>query len=130
MGFVEVRDNSSSLIWHVIRLTFIACLVASQACHESKPPETSAYELAGGQADRATQMSSIIAKHKAPPTHIDDAHFLEEQIGNGVVGPSDFRAFYAIDIAPEDAGLWIELLTPLSPGCRNTAHQHDQPIGG
>ncbi|HPY40824.1 MAG TPA: hypothetical protein PLM98_09910, partial [Thiolinea sp.] len=39
--------------------------------------------------------------------------FLEEQRGDGVLGPSDYQAFYVLKVAPQDIAQWIKLLTPL-----------------
>jgi hypothetical protein len=59
-------------------------------------------------------VSAILAKHKRPPTAILDAHFVEEQTGNGGLGPSDFRTFYLVEVAPQDVAKWTQLLTPLA----------------
>jgi hypothetical protein len=67
----------------------------------------------GNSTERVAGVSAIVTKHKAPPTAILDAHFVEEQTGDGVLGPSDFRAFYFIEVAPQDVSQWAQVLTPL-----------------
>ncbi|WP_225886993.1 hypothetical protein [Nodosilinea nodulosa] len=71
------------------------------------------YEVTGSSAKRVAEVSAIITKHQAPPTAILDAYFLEEQIGDGILGPSDFRTFYVVEVAPQDVARWTMLLTPL-----------------
>jgi hypothetical protein len=68
------------------------------------------FEVTGNQDRRIARVSAILAKHIVLPTAILDAHFIEEQIGDGYLGPSDFRSFSAVKIAPKDVGKWSKLL--------------------
>jgi hypothetical protein len=97
----------------MLRFVIIACVFALTACSRSRAPKTSVYESTGTSVQRVSDVSAIIAKHKAPPTAILDAHFVEEQIGDGVLGPSDFRTFYFIKVAPQDVSQWTQILAPL-----------------
>jgi hypothetical protein len=100
----------------MLRLAIIVCLFALMACSkssESNAPKSSAREVTGISTERVAGVSAIMAKHKAPPTAIRDAHFLEEQTGDDVLGPADFRAFCVIEVAPQDISKWMQLLTPL-----------------
>jgi hypothetical protein len=47
-----------------------------------------------------------------------DAQFLEEKVGNGVLGPSDFLAFYALTVPVADLPAWRAALaaTPVVNG--------------
>lgn len=40
------------------------------------------------------------------PGPLLDAHVVEEQTGDGKLGPSDFTAFYALTVAPADLPAW------------------------
>jgi hypothetical protein len=105
------------------RLLIITVLIALTACipsNESKV-KTSTYEIKGTTAERVARVSAIIAKHKAVPTAILDANFFEEQLGDGVLGPSDFRSFYYIKVAPKDVKQWTQMLTPLTTNASYTA---------
>jgi hypothetical protein len=97
----------------MFRSTIIVCLFALTACSKSSAPKSSVHEMTGSITERVAGVSAIITKHKAPPTAILDAHFVEEQTGDGVLGPSDFRAFYFVEVAPQDVALWTQMLTPL-----------------
>jgi hypothetical protein len=103
----------------MLRFATIVCLFALMACSkssessESNAPKSSVREVTGISTERVAGVSAIMTKHKEPPTAILDAHFLEEQTGDGVLGPSDFRAFYVIEVAPQDISKWIQLLKPL-----------------
>jgi hypothetical protein len=96
----------------MLRFAIIVCLFAVTACSGSSPPKTFVNEVAGS-TERITSISIILTKHKALPTAILDAHFIEEQIGDGFLGPSDFRAFYSIEVAPQKVLQWTQVLTPL-----------------
>jgi hypothetical protein len=106
----------------MIRFTLVACAIALSACSLDKPskisehnaPKTSVYEIAGDKIQRVAGVSRLIAKQKTPPTAILDAHFIEEQIGDGNLGPSDFQAFYVLKVAPQSIAKWTNLLTPLT----------------
>ena len=97
----------------MFRFAIIACVFALTACSRSSAPKTSVYESTGTSVQRVSDVSAIIAKHKAPPTAILDAHFVEEQTGDGVLGPSDFRTFYFLAVAPQDVSQWTQILAPL-----------------
>jgi hypothetical protein len=88
-------------------------LLALTACSRSSTPKPTVREVTGSSDDRIARVSAIIAKHKTPPTAILDAHFVREQTGDGVLGPSDFRTFYLVEVAPQDVSRWTQALTPL-----------------
>ena len=67
----------------------------------------------GNSQQRIKAISAIIAQHRSLPTAIADAHFLEERIGDGELGPSDYRDFYVVDVAAQDIEQWSQVLTPL-----------------
>jgi hypothetical protein len=97
----------------MFRFAIIVCLFALTACRESSAPKSSVYEVTGSRTERVAGASAIITKDKAPPTAILDAHFIEEQIGDGFFGPSDFREWYFVEVAPQDVSQWTQILTPL-----------------
>jgi hypothetical protein len=97
----------------MFRFAIIVCLFALTGCSQSSVPKTSVHEITGNRIERVAGVSSIITKHQAPPAVILDAHFVEEQTGDGVLGPSDFRAFYFIEVAPQDVSRWTQVLTSL-----------------
>ena len=98
----------------MFRFVIVTCLLALTACSRNNAPKTSLYEVTGSSSERMAAVSAIITRHKTPPTAILDAQFLEEQYGDGFMGPSDFRSFYCIEVAPQDVVCWTALLTPLS----------------
>lgn len=97
----------------MLRGILAICGMALTACSRSSAPKSSVREVTGTAVERVAGVTAIFAKHKAPPTAMADAHFLEEQIGDGVLGPSDYRAFYAIQVAPQDVTKWMSMLAPL-----------------
>jgi hypothetical protein len=105
----------------MFRFATIICLCALTACSKSSAPKNSVYEVTGSSIERVARVSAIITKHKAAPTAIVDARFLEEQTGDGIFGPSDFRAFYFVQVAPQELSKWTEILTPLGAAAEYTA---------
>lgn len=95
------------------RFFIIVYLFILIACSEGNAPKISVHEVTGSKMERVADVSAIIAKYKAPPTAILDAHFVEEQTGDGVLGPSDFRAFYFINVEPKDVSYWTKFFAPL-----------------
>ncbi len=105
----------------MFRFVIIFCLPILIACTENNAPKTSIWEVAGSKIERIERVSAIIAKHKALPTAILDAHFVEEQIGDGFLGPSDFRSFFRIKVPPKDVPLWQKIFTPLGEAAEYNA---------
>lgn len=71
-------------------------------------------EISGTAVERINAVKTQLARHKAPPTALTDAHYLLEQFGDGALGPSDFHMYYAIKVTPADAPLWMQGLAPLA----------------
>ncbi len=55
----------------------------------------------------------MLTSSDALPGVLLDAHFLEERIGDGELGPSDFVSFAALSVAPADVARWRASLPPL-----------------
>jgi hypothetical protein len=98
----------------MLRFVIIISVFALTACRSGGVPKTLVHELTGDHTQRVAGISAILTQYKAPPTAILDAHFVEEQIGDGNLGPSDFRSFYYLEVAPQDIARWTQLLTPLT----------------
>ena len=56
-------------------------------------------------------ISKLLSKTAPLPGSLLDAHFVEEQTGDGRLGPSDFKAFYALTVAPADLPAWRAALS-------------------
>jgi len=98
----------------MLKVAITACLFVFAACDDrSRAPKRSTYEVEGSSSERVSRVSAILEKHRSPPTAILDAHFVEERLGDGVLGPSDFRSFYLVQVMPQDVELWTKILTPL-----------------
>jgi hypothetical protein len=92
---------------------FLAISFSQMACSANRVPQSPIYEVTGSQAERVSAITPLIAKHQQPPTLMLDAHFVQEQLGDGILGPSDYRSFYMIEVSPEDIGEWQAMLSPL-----------------
>lgn len=97
----------------MLKYVIITFLFALSACSQNNVPKSSVHEVTGSSKEQVDTVVAMIARHQAPPTAILDAHFVEEQAGDGVLGPSDYRAFYFVAVAPQDVSRWTEMLTPL-----------------
>jgi hypothetical protein len=96
-----------------VRFILIAGLLLA-ACSHVRVPATSIYEVSGSEAERVNAVTAIISKSQLPPTPILDAYFVEEKMGDGELGPADYRSFYRLEVTPEAAGAWQALLSPLT----------------
>jgi hypothetical protein len=105
----------------LIRYAMTLSLIALASCNGGSSPKPAAsrlaanqvYEATGNSQQRIKTISAIITKHRSLPTAIADAHFLEERIGDGELGPSDYRDFYVVDVATQDIEQWSQGLIPL-----------------
>jgi len=92
----------------------VLLLVFSMAACTPKGVSRSSYEVEGSKEERAAAVSKLISKASALPGPLLDARFIEEQTGHGQLGPSDFAAFYALDVAPGDLAAWRAALPPMN----------------
>jgi hypothetical protein len=87
------------------------CMLA--ACSPQPPPTSQT--ISGTRVERVAVISRLLSKTVPLPSALLDAHFLEEQSGDGRLGPSDFEAFYALTVAPADLLAWREALSKPAP---------------
>lgn len=88
----------------------------------SKPAKQSDYEMTGDKTERIAGVAKILSATATLPSVVEDAFFLEEQTGDGQLGPSDFSSFCVVVVAPENAARWKAILSP-SP----TAPEYSKP---
>lgn len=75
------------------------------ACNPKRPAE-STRTIDGTRAERIVAVTKQLGRNTKLPAPLLDAHFVEEQTGDGRLGPSDFAAFYALTVAPADLAAW------------------------
>ena len=102
---IPVEKSSTSRILRAAWLSI--CLLA--AC---TPERSGTHEITGTQAQRVAAVSGILRKNGPLPSALLDAHFLEQQTGDGQLGPSDFNTFYALTVSTTDLGAWRSALSP------------------
>ena len=102
---------------HKVRLLLISLTILltalSTACSTARVSKSTVVEVTGTQAERVEAVTKTLTAPDALPSPILDARLLEERIGDGNLGPSDYRTFILIQVAPEDIPLWIETLEAL-----------------
>ena len=103
----------------------VVLLLCSITACTSKRPVESSHEIAGSQAERIAAVSKLITKHSPLPSPLLDANFIEEQTGDGRLGPSDFTSFCAVSVAAADALAWRAALAPLEE--QNTPPKYAAP---
>jgi hypothetical protein len=96
------------------QVSFIALCFGLLACNPifSNP---SSKESAIPTTQRIVELSKLVGKQTALPSPIKDSHCIEEQVGDGYLGPSDFFTFCVISVALSDIPAWREKLSPLQP---------------
>ncbi len=77
----------------------------------SPKPSESSQKIDGTTTERVAAVSKLLSKTAPLPSSLLDAHFFEEQTGDGRLGPSDFKAFYALTVAPADLPAWRAALS-------------------
>jgi hypothetical protein len=68
--------------------------------------------------ERVAAITKQLSQSGKLPGILLDAQFLEEKAGDGVLGPSDFFAFYALTVPPADIPAWRTALaaSPVDKG--------------
>lgn len=78
------------------------------------PAKSSDYEVSGSINERIVGVTKLLFKDKNLASPILDAQFVEEKLGDGELGPSDYRRFSMLQVAPQDLVKWTTLFEPLS----------------
>ncbi len=91
-----------TLFKSVIGIGLAAALVAC----DSKNARTATPGTEGSVTERVADVTRLLGRTAPLPTPLRDAHFVEEQSGDGRLGPSDSAAFYALTVAPADLPAW------------------------
>ena len=81
----------------------------SSACDQE-----ATYELTGTTDERAAGIRRVIEDNGTVPSPIDNAHLIELQFGDNVLGPADFRSYIWIKVSAKDVDKWKSVL-PGSP---------------
>jgi hypothetical protein len=92
----------------------ILLLAGFLAACSPKPAQKSVHEIPGAPAEQVAQISKMLSRQAPLPSTLREAHFVEEKNGDGLLGPSDFAAFYALTVAPADLPAWRAVL-PAGP---------------
>lgn len=105
----------------------LALLIGVLACCDERKPRQSDFEIQGSEAQRINALEEILQKHSPKlPGPISTPHFLQEQIGDGNLGPSDFSSFYAFTVAQDDMAAWIAHFGPLKTTLQAPAYAAPQ----
>ncbi|WP_299488554.1 hypothetical protein [Acaryochloris sp. IP29b_bin.137] len=78
---------------------------------KSAPTKVSAIE--GTKAERIKAVTKLLVAQEPLPSPLQDAYFLEEQIGDNKLGPSDYVAFGMLEVKPNVLPAWRSKLLPL-----------------
>jgi len=105
------------------RTTVLSLLIlcAMTAC--SKKPAESSREVDGTTTERVAEISKLLSKKVPLPSSLLDAHLVEEQIGDGRLGPSDFESFCALTVSPTDLPAWKAALSKSTTWNRFSNHE-------
>jgi len=103
-------------------IVILILLIAVTSCGNKSvadAPKQSAHAVAGDKPQRITAVIQILSANVSLPSNIEDAFFLEEQAGDGQLGPSDFSSFCFVQIDAEQVSKWKAILSPIQshPKC-------------
>jgi hypothetical protein len=73
--------------------------------------------------ERVAAITKQLSRNRKLPGMLLDAQFIEEKVGDGVLGPSDFFAFYALTVPTADISAWRRALaaSPVDKGTEGYA---------
>ncbi len=90
---------------------FVAAALVISACKpgDSTKPDGIAATAQSDAAQIKARVETItkqLSRHGKLPGALLDARFVEDKVGDGVLGPADFSAFYALSVSAADIPLW------------------------
>lgn len=114
---ITISNHSRSLrLGRNFLASTVGVLMAfSMAACGKRDARVSTHEVDGSKAERVARITKLLSKAGPLPGAILDANFVEEQQGDGRLGPSDFKAFYALSVAPADLPAWKAALSKSNP---------------
>ncbi len=100
------------------RLNFIifSCAAFLLGCDRNEshnvdaPIKVSAQEMTGTNSQRIDQIEVLLKQYQPFPKPLENAHFLEEKIGDGILGPADYLRFYALTASSINLSDWVKTL--------------------
>jgi hypothetical protein len=97
------------------RLVGLLMLTSPMACRRDAPPlpPPRAVELTGTTSERIAQVRRMLDVPPALAATILDANSIEERLGVGTLGPSDFAGFQRLRVSPGSLPQWRATLTPI-----------------
>jgi hypothetical protein len=78
-----------------------------------RPPVPVSREITGTVQQRISTIGAQLGNGKPLPSVLRDAYLVEDQLGDGKLGPSDFQAFYRLTVAPTNLAAWRAAMEPL-----------------
>jgi hypothetical protein len=95
-------------------ILFLASCSSPLSTTNPTPPPPPIIAVTGDRPARIATVSATISKVRALPSAILDAQAVEEKIGDGDLGPSDWRSFSVVVVAHQDVDKWRKLLIPIA----------------
>jgi hypothetical protein len=97
------------------RLVGLLMLTSPMACGRDAPapPPPRAVELTGTTSERIAQVRRTLDVPPALAATILDANSIEERLGGGTLGPSDFAGYLMLRVSPGSLAQWRASLTPV-----------------
>lgn len=91
-------------------LPLLSLVCASLGCDSGTP--TKSHTVPGGPPERIAAVQRIIQQSGPLPGMIREAEIVEQQCGDGRLGPSDFTTFIRIKVDAADISKWKVPLQP------------------
>lgn len=109
-------------LWRrILPLHLSLALTLLTACRRERA-DGAVHILSGSTPERVELMSRMLQAPDSIEATIRDAQFIEERIGDGNLGPSDFQAYYAISIDPVLITRWTAVLPALPADAMPASH--------
>jgi hypothetical protein len=99
-----------------LSLIILCCIAGLQGCEKNEAPQVSdaikisVQEITGTNSQRIDQIEALLKQYLPFPRPLEDAHFLEKKIGDGVMGPSDYQRFYTLTASSTNISSWVKTL--------------------
>ena len=91
----------------MVRLAILIVLATFGGC---SGPQNQTHEVMGTISERVAGVTRVIESNAQLPSKILDARLIEQQFGDGQLGPSDFRSFVWIKVPADQVVKWRSAL--------------------
>lgn len=108
-------------LWRRVVPLLLSLALPLLACRRDRN-DGAIHVMSGSTPERIELVTRMLRAPDSLTSTIRDAQFIEERIGDGRLGPSDFQAYTVLAVDPATIARWTAVLPPLAADAGPVGH--------